>query len=483
ECESKKCEEPNPYSKISNSCAPADYIAPEPDPEPIPQPIPKPLPPATMPAKEVRGLIYFIDEKSKVIPLALAKVVFEYDDPQGVHHEDPNFFVWTDKDGKFSWSNSTVFAPGNKIDVLLSYEDQQGRAKIVTDSSSLFYLGRNISAEDNVWSNFEKNLDNWDSKALAKIYVNVIKAVDFSKNVFNSPQELEEVRAFSQIGTSHLDEIYSGGSNVVGMRIENSDSYFPNPEAPTNREFHEYCHHIQATILKEKRIPLGNDHGGYFNNPDSEWGLIEGWAEFCALQMKKYYKTGTPWIYEYGSSQANLEMNYVLGANKKRSNDEEFAIAGILLDLTDSTSDYGNHDDDFVSIPLSEVWKAFSEKRDFSDGKGIRGVYNLHDLYSALKEVTTDNIALHDVPVADNVSNFDRLFIMHGAFQDVNLDKKWNLGETVGLSGRGVLEREEVKPEPGTELIFNIKQPFGVELTTGLLANVVVQIDAPNDYL
>src|SRR3989338_3170423 len=219
-CPSGECSAPN-SSGVSYSCK--DVSVPVPIPDPTPNPVP-----IQLPVKEVKGFIYFVDEKSNVIPLTFAKIVFEYDDSSGNHFEDPSYFTWTDKDGKFSWSNSTVFSSGNKIDVLISFEDEFGKLKIITDNSRMFYLKRSTPAEDKIWSNFEKELSVWDQKGLAKIYMNTGKAVDFAEKVLKiSPTEKENIKAFSVNGTYHVAEIYSAQHpNDIGISVKSNDSYF-----------------------------------------------------------------------------------------------------------------------------------------------------------------------------------------------------------------------------------------------------------------
>ncbi|MDO8428167.1 MAG: hypothetical protein Q7S92_03060 [Candidatus Diapherotrites archaeon] len=477
-CESNQCDTINPYSQLSERCAPT----PEPEPDPV-----QPTQPVQNLIQEVKGIVYYVDEKSNIVPIPYAKIVFEYNDPQGNHHENANnFFTWTDVDGKFSWSNNTVFAPGNTIDVLISFEDKDGKIKMVTDNSNMFYLGRSLSPTDSIWNNFEKNLDNWDNRSLGKIYIHALKAVAFKENVLKeTPTTLENILAYTNVhGTSHLGEVYSSSPNAqIGMRIKYSDARFANPEAPTNREFHEYCHHIQEESFNEKRIPLGGDHNGYFNNPSTEWGLIEGWAEFCALEMKRYYKIGKPWLYEYGNRQDNLELDYQMDSNQMPKTSEEFAIAGIFLDLRDSVNDYGAHDDDAVALPLSEIWKAFSEIRDFGDGQGTRHVHTVRDLYVALNEVTADNQGIHTPDRVNGLDALDTIFVRHKVFQDIDSNRYWSTGEQIGYSGKGQLMREEVEPEPGTDLVFNIQSTSGSLLATNLLAQVTVSLDSPNEYL
>jgi hypothetical protein len=169
--------------------------------------------------------------------------------------------------------------------------------------------------------------------------------------------------------------------------------------------------------------------------------------------------------YVIWNEQENMEFNYNIRGGLK--NDEEFAIAGIMLDLVDSASDYSyNKDDDSVSLPLSTVWAAASTSRDFGDG--TRKPRNLHDFY----------IAISDEAGAGQQAGIDAIFISHGAYQDLNKNGKWDSGEPIGYSGVGNATsdlRPNAKPDEGTQV--------AVTGGTGLMADVNVAVDGPMSYL
>ncbi|MFA6035827.1 MAG: hypothetical protein WC759_02620, partial [Candidatus Micrarchaeia archaeon] len=332
------------------------------------QPAP-PAPQPVQPAKAVDriyGYIYYKNDLGGLVPVKNAKVMFEYTDAQGVRTEDPNDFAWLGENGKFEWRSAKALAPGNEIDLLIYFTDKAQAVQVTAmqggSRSSGFYMDRGIPSNDSRLAYYDKELASWDQKPLAQIYLNMLKAVEFREKALKfTPVAMERVTAFDpNHGTSHLSEVYANQApDEVGMRIETGGSVFNLFAAPTNREFHEYCHHIQDEAQPEMRSPLGNDHAGYYNNPDSEWGLVEGWAEFCALEMKRYFNMGKRGNYEVGKTVWNLEENYLMDAPKRKTA-EELAIAGIMLDLRDSVNDYGAHDDESVALPLSDIWAAFS---------------------------------------------------------------------------------------------------------------------------
>lgn len=171
--------------------------------------------------------------------------------------------------------------------------------------------------------------------------------------------------------------------------------------------------------------------------------------------------------YVTGNVVQNLEFDYeVRGALKS---DEELAIAGIMLDLADSASDYSyERDDDSVSLPLGTVWAAVSTARDFGDGKGGRKPFTLHEFYVA----TIGEAGPSMQP------GIDAIFVSHGAYQDENKNGKWDTGEAIGYSGEGSATadmRPDVRPEEGTQV-----EVSGGE---GLLADVHVSVSGESSYL
>jgi hypothetical protein len=172
--------------------------------------------------------------------------------------------------------------------------------------------------------------------------------------------------------------------------------------------------------------------------------------------------------YVTGNSLYNLEADYRI--RDGTDEDEEFAIAGIMHDLADSSSDYSyGQDDDSISLPLSTVWSAVSKSRDFGDGKGERHAQNLHDFYVAISD---------GVDSASLQPGIDSIFISHGAYQDENKNGQMDKGEQIGYSGQGSAAsdiRSDVKPPEGTQV--------EVPGSDGLLADVTVAFDGQQSYL
>jgi hypothetical protein len=423
-----------------------------------------------------------INENGRQVPLRNLEIWFEYVTPDFKrHYDEKNYVVFTDSEGKYTWDAPAGFLdPENKVYVIAVFEEKGKRLFITTDALDTagkkvpaeYYIKNGVSPSDPSLASMETDLKGDANYApIAQIYANTLKAVEFKENTLGSTHTLEEritVYASDSKGTYHRSEYFT--DPVKGMSIASSDTRYYTPDAPNNREYHEYCHHIQMEALKEGRLTMplpGDDHGGYpSNKKSSAWGYIEGWAEFCSLQMVGHISGIQDVKYVAGRTIYNLEFDYpVRGADYE----EEFAIAGIMQDLADSPSGYSyGTDDDSVSLPLSDIWSAVSTPRDF--GSGTAHVpYNLREFYTAISE-TTDSAAAQP--------GIDAIFISHGAYQDENGNGKWDNGESIGYSGEGNFSssmRPDFRPPEGTQV-----EVSGGE---GLLARVSVSIEGPQSYL
>ena len=497
--------------------------------------------------KEISGQVYY--ESCNVLggrnnggqPVAVdsIKLKFEYTDASGSKHSDPNDFAWADSNGKFTFSSSTLLAAGNKIDALVCFEDKNNKLFLVKqdnlkdaiclpaltglDASAVSNLQIDLTPKSAKPSKAAEIIDNY-----VRIYSDVQKAIHFKENVLKQyPSTKERViidwdgyawaakfgkQVFLPATDSHLSEAFTDGTwneGPTGLRVGKNylSCYLDTPDA----QFHEYCHHIQSEFGPEEilpaRFPQGENHGGYFTNNDTEWGMIEAWAEFCDSEMNKYYDTAPYGFIAVGrTSLVNIEADYLIRGKgftttsefvdfeqkknlgiyntkyeKDWSANEEFAIAGIFLDLRDSPSDYGGADDDHVSLPLSEIYKAYSEKRSFSDG--YHHPYTLSQFYTAINAITVNNTQLHsEFTPGSKYTNLDQIFIRHLGFQDANNNTIWDSNELIGYTGRLDRVRNSPPHVPGTELILSITDG-GQLVQNSLSATVTVDFDPPHEKL
>jgi|GEM_PF-4303356 len=159
---------------------------------------------------------------------------------------------------------------------------------------------------------------------------------------------------------------------------------YNDPDRPYNREWHEFSHHVMYALYGS--FPIGEytdqeieqitngigsrefsllgynrNHMGFLNSSTSD-SLLEGFAEFMSLVIGKHYRYPR---YDVYSEWGSLELNYL--PNSSLGTDEEFAVAGILWDLVDSSADYTGADDDNVSLDFQLLWSVLSHyHRDFT---------------------------------------------------------------------------------------------------------------------
>lgn len=124
-----------------------------------------------------------------------------------------------------------------------------------------------------------------------------------------------------------------------GVRTSNSDR---NPDHPVNREYHEFGHALLADAFGNQmpRVEgFGSNHGGLYRNASSNDSFNEGFAEFFAAMASKTIDAN-PFFYIYpiGRSPQSLEDNWKVWQTNGK--EEEFAVAGVLLDFVDGDSDY-----------------------------------------------------------------------------------------------------------------------------------------------
>jgi len=451
----------------------------------------------------VNGVLFYTETRyvalGERVPMRNVKLWFEYTDKDGTLHkgknfDDPEYTTWTDNSGRFSWNYFDNFDPEGKLSVAVIFDNRDKKLFIVHQSQKNdpygIYFEKNVKVTDPKLRNYEMDLtrtpmpENAFIKNLGKIYHWGLKAIEYKENDFRKGGSVKEKITVGRANgvAWHLGEVYEdqdpGGT---GMNIPDTRIEFNNPAAPCNREFHEYGHHIQDEVLNVKKNIPGDDHGGYDVNPTSEYGMVEGWAEFCGLVMKKANGLGSKGDYEVTGAVLNLELNYDI-ATRGRLNDEELSIAGIMWDLVDSRGDYPAWtDDDEVSLWPVEVYNAFYTKRDFGDGKGVRYVETVRDLYVVLN-ASGDRRLLDPYPGNANMTKLDQIFISHGVYQDRNNNSVWDPGEKIGFNGIGNKTRQDLEPEPGTEIILDVKEQGGGDIP-GLFVRMDVNYSDPYRHL
>ena len=271
---------------------------------------------------------------------------------------------------------------------------------------------------------------------LAAIYYHMKQAVDFTEDTLGFPPGLTlplKVHAYSSQTNSAMYDNIVEGVGTQQIYISEAYSAYTNPSRPMF-EWHEFFHYMMDTANLHPTYSKGyNTHGG-FSNPSTMGSWIEGWAEFWPCVLKQSLGKSKPYEYLWNHEdmsviRTNIEDNLqpwspLLGGRwnkilwEGKLEPEEFAVAGLLWDLIDPIN---NKEDDFINIPLNELWNIL--KAGTIDG--------VHDLYVRLRG---GNIGLSDTD-RDKKIDLDELFIAHGFFADKNGNHNWNKGEEAGWGG------------------------------------------------
>jgi hypothetical protein len=286
---------------------------------------------------------------------------------------------------------------------------------------------------------------------------------------------------------------HSGGSDHVtdygiyyGAEVFSLGNY--PAESPQNEEWHEFNHHAMYAIYgggwNTQRL---SNHNGW-GNAASDDSYLEAFAEYMSLleslQFPNDYPrlASRPGVYFYDGAAKNLEQNINIRAT------EEFAIAGILWDLTDGEN---AADKDHVQLSGPTIWGVLSKQHAFSDGE-TRFIHSTHDLYEAFAALddaqltkTHDDANNASETWMDSANALQKIFISHGAYFDKNQNGEWDIGEPVGntpMRGSPTEIRRDARLPPGSFIKANVKDTDGNTIMNGTTV-VTVRFDPPYDYL
>jgi len=262
------------------------------------------------------------------------------------------------------------------------------------------------------------------------------------------------------------------------------------PDAPINREFHEFSHYVMwdhytelpelhyTILLDGKRMYLDENHDGTDNHCTSD-SYVEGYAEFMALVINKEMNVQPPtasMLPDFAWSRYPIgKGDEYLGYNILQKKDEELCFASLLWDLYDGVEDA---DFDSVDLTLEQVWDIlmqpyvlpkyyeydpatqYPEKLDEKTTE-VRYIHYIKDLYDGLME---------NDPFYDYTANeIDALFISHGIFNDINADGTWQQGEPIGINLSWGSERRKHPVDESWLLTLDIPEnmlPVNITVTT-----------------
>lgn len=280
----------------------------------------------------------------------------------------------TDEDGKFNFTRPIAKGMQYNLTVTFSYtintstffslHYQENNKSVVTFRRSLVIdsntdLTQNIALEQELPQYYGGD---W-AKTFASIYVHFTEALEFYKEVLEVDVNFQlplDIYTFVSEQTSTRYWYDTPGKSYITIDAEKSihESVY----RPRHREYHEFSHYIMHTLYQKWPAPAPDlpvdieewNHNGYLN-PSTSDSFVEGFAEFMAAVILKYYEEEVGTIpmtspdlsamsllevdtYLYNTQWSGMEFNAVAYGDNGRA--EEKAIAGTLWDLCDDREDY-----------------------------------------------------------------------------------------------------------------------------------------------
>jgi hypothetical protein len=294
---------------------------------------------------------------------------------------------------------------------------------------------------------------------LAAMYYHTKQVVDFSQSELGVTLDLSlpiVVHGYVPDDPSTQYNESEGAWYTAGdVYMGDSCSDYSHPDRPMSQDWHEMFHELMDdTVGLPPYIHTGDDyHGGYTNHCTGD-SWVEGWAEFWPCSLKGYLGSASWRVYEWAGGKTNFDLNMMVWNSM-----EEFAVAGLLIDLIDPVDPA---DMDYVSVTTTELWAIIGSKQ----------LANMFEVYSAL---VTAKVGQTDYD-ADGISDLDALFIAHGFFADDG-NGAYD-GETVGLGGKP--GRTTTPKIPNANLRILVADSQGNPISGGTLL-VDVVFPSPRD--
>lgn len=263
------------------------------------------------------------------------------------------------------------------------------------------------------------------------------------------------------------------------INIEKGDSNSTSFDRAMNREWHEFGHFLHNSIVgdttfKDTLTGRRKNHEGVMNDTTSD-SFTEGFAEATSILILRLLKlkgtccsdlsTFNNGKYKWGNATSDLEnekfksdtavYEYFDDAGKCKQLDkskviceggklvykeggktfpvivsgsrEEFAVAGLLLDLLDSGSWYDEIKNNVVIHGKDDDGFYFPKWQDFLCLIKDKSVKSIKELYEALREKYTDYSSRDKI---------DKIFVAHGFFQDKNFNGMKDSNEKIGVTFR-----------------------------------------------
>ena len=292
-----------------------------------------------------------------------------------------------------------------------------------------------------------------------------------------------DIVGYSANRTSWLGP-YSTGWNPgrdPHIRIKSADSPKNSLDRPDNREWHEFGHHVHAdtcgNLMPGNNLPHPGDvnHRGY-RNPSTTDSFVEGFAEFYSVLVAALVEHD-PWPQLYDSSATlfgkDVEINDLAWTT------EEFAVAGLLLDLVDpedmrdATRMNGTTYADCVEMRLEELWTILETDWDDVVPRGPAATADGYTYLSDVKhlyDILKINRIGSDHSRGRELDDLDELFIAHGFFADIQPPyRAYTGGEEPGRAADVARpDRRNYPGIPGSAIAFNaVNAETGLPLDVG----------------
>jgi hypothetical protein len=389
------------------------------------------------------GKVGFRDIDNKTKPLKDIKVEAAWYDEAGSLKKKLEA-RYSDSDGTVDFSEDELDENGT-FTVTVVFEDDFGRVLVAdaaplgagaNDAQRAALPSANYSVSrtlDEFTTDFYLNLTFTRREQGAKygrVYFHALEAVEFMEDDLGVYQKNPPERFY--VDDSSASGAYHDAGSVPGVADKGivyspRVSRFSDPESPTNREWHEFGHHIMYETYGYHYCCVNNNHAGY-SNPTSVDSYTEGFAEFMSMMMLDYYDYPNKNLYFVGATPYNIEINYRIRQQVGGVPMEEMALASIYYDLLDG----GPNDEDGIQLTREQIWGVLSTKHQL-DGQQ-RYIHSMWDAYRAFN--ATDLPGIHEkwgnVPFF--VSRWDRIFITHGVYADPDSSNSWTPGEEVGYT-------------------------------------------------
>ncbi len=340
------------------------------------------------------------------------------------------------------------------------------------------------------------------------------------------------------IYSSEEGTFYRRGANRK-INIDVSDSAINSNDKPRNREWHEFGHFLQDSLYGIPSISAGDRNHFGLANSNSIDSFLEGFAEVTSLfilrQMKAKgtccsdFSADKNGIYGLGGGQTDLEngkfksdtasfgyfdaggifhnvdrkdVRCVGGKLKDthgndvimHNSNEEFSVAGLLLDLLDGGSWYDEMKNNVIIHGKDDDGFTFSNWRDLFCLMKDKNIKTIKELYDALRDKFKDD---------ETRKKIDNIFIDHGFFQDKNFDGVRDAQEKVGVTHRcettyyypdenptpppkyiwvsqnlpKIEEREDFPTIPQANILVNLLDETGNTRNDGILIVEVISFD------